>query len=114
MTGWVDEGRVVEADYLNFSKTFDIVSPEHPHRQTQEVLDEWTLIWIEDWWNDRDRESSWTVIASGVPQGLVPGPASCNLFINDLDEEADASSASSLTLQNHEEQPIPRALCCHL
>jgi len=36
MTGWVDEGRAVDAVYLDFSKAFDCL-PLPPHRQAQEV-----------------------------------------------------------------------------
>ena len=36
MTGWVDEGRAVDAVYLDFSKAFDTV-PKHPPRETQEA-----------------------------------------------------------------------------
>jgi len=54
MTGWVDERRVVDVFYLNFSKAFDTVSHNILISKLRKCgLDEWTVRWIENWLNGR-------------------------------------------------------------
>lgn len=70
---------------------------------------------IKIWLNSRgvisDTGSGWRFVTSSVLQGSILGPV-FNLFINGLNERADASSTNSLMTQSWEEQTIPE--CCEI
>ena len=98
LTKWLDEGRPFDIFWLDFARAFNKVDHRRLMCKIKSFgIDGKLLAWIGDWLRGRRQRvvvegqtSDWAAVLSSVIQGSVLGTLLFVIFINDIDEEAEA------------------------